>query len=158
MAPIRDAVVVNCTTSPEARDTYTWSPFGHAYFDSPAQFLAQRLQAELGVRIRFDKPGTIQRMATGYVSTTDRAEAELVGRAAVRLAASGVSGVMVSLEREQGKPYVVQTGTVALEIVANQQKQLPSEFVNADGNGLTLAFANYATPLIGEPLPEFVRL
>src|SRR5207248_2193672 len=67
--------------------------FGHAYFDSPAQWLTQRLQAELGVRVRFDKPGTIQRMATGYVSQTDRAEAELVGRAAVDQARPGTSCV-----------------------------------------------------------------
>ena len=41
------------------------------------------------MRVRFDKPGTIQRNATAYVSSTDRAEAELVGREAVRLAADG---------------------------------------------------------------------
>jgi len=132
--------------------------FGHAYFDSPAQWLAQRLQAELGVRVRFDKPGTIQRMATAYVSSTDHAEAELVGRQAVRLARSGISGVMVSLERDRASTYRVTTGTVPLATVANEQRRLPKEFVNAEGNGLTRAFVNYATPLIGEPLPEFVRL
>jgi 6-phosphofructokinase 1 len=133
-------------------------PFGHAYFDSPAQWLTRRLQTELGVRVRFDKPGTIQRMASAYVSSTDREEAELVGREAVRLAAAGVSGVMVSLEREPGREYRVRTGTVALEVVANQQQRLPGEFIAADGNGMTEAFVAYATPLIGEPLPEFARL
>jgi 6-phosphofructokinase 1 len=132
--------------------------FGHAYFDSPAQWLAQRLQAELGVRVRFDKPGTIQRMATAYVSSTDRSEAELVGRQAVRLAAQGMSGVMVSLEREGGPAYRVRTGTVPLAKVANEQRRLPDDFINTNGNGLTPAFVTYATPLIGEPLPDFVRL
>jgi ATP-dependent phosphofructokinase / diphosphate-dependent phosphofructokinase len=132
--------------------------FGHAYYDSPAQWLSLRLQSELGVRVRFDKPGTIQRMATAYVSTTDRAEAELVGREAARLAASGASGVMVSLEREPGPAYNVRTGTTPLEVVANQQRRLPDEFINAEGNGLTEAFTRYATPLIGEPLPEFQRI
>jgi 6-phosphofructokinase 1 len=132
--------------------------FGHAYFDSPAQWLAQHLQSELGVRVRFDKPGTIQRMATAYVSTTDRDEAELVGRQAVRLAAAGTSGVMVSLERVEGPRYGVRTGTAALETVANEQRRLPEAFVNTEGNGLTDAFVNYATPLIGEPLPELAHL
>jgi 6-phosphofructokinase 1 len=132
--------------------------FGHAYFDSPAQWLAQRLQAELGVRVRFDKPGTIQRMATAYVSTTDRSEAELVGREAVRLAAAGVSGVMVALRRSAGTIYHVETATVPLLTVANEQRRLPAAFVNAEGNGLTDAFVDYATPLIGEPLPELARL
>jgi 6-phosphofructokinase len=132
--------------------------FGHAYYDSPAQWLSQRLQAELGVRVRFDKPGTIQRMATAYVSRTDREEAELVGRAAVRLAREGMTGVMITLEREPGPDYRVTTGTTPLEIVANQQKLLPDDFVTPAGNGMTPAFVNYATPLIGDPLPEFMRL
>ncbi len=132
--------------------------FGHAYFDSPAQWLAQQLQVELGVRVRFDKPGTIQRMATAYVSAVDRAEAELVGRQAVRLAATGVSGVMVTLERSDGPAYHVRTGTAPLHVVANEQRLLPEQFVNAEGNGLTDAFVDYATPLIGEPLPELARL
>src|ERR1043165_3112879 len=79
--------------------------FGHAYFDSPAQFLARHLQAALKVRVRFDKPGTIQRMATAYVSRVDREEAELVGREAVRLGSEGVSGVMVTLERAREPGY-----------------------------------------------------
>jgi ATP-dependent phosphofructokinase / diphosphate-dependent phosphofructokinase len=132
--------------------------FGHAYFDSPAQFLSQRLQAELKVRVRFDKPGTIQRMATAYVSATDRAEAELVGRQAVRLAKEGISGMMVSLEREAARGYNVTTGTTPLEVVANQQKRLPPEFILPNGSGMTDPFVAYARPLIGEPLPEFARV
>jgi 6-phosphofructokinase 1 len=159
-------VVVMCENQPTpdgrvlgANGEPRWvDAFGHAYFDSPAQWLARHLQSELGVRVRFDKPGTIQRMATAYVSTTDRAEAELVGAQAVRLAASGTSGVMVSLERAAGPTYAVTTATTPLRTVANAQKRLPDQFVNADGTGLTRAFVNYATPLIGEPLPEMARL
>jgi 6-phosphofructokinase 1 len=132
--------------------------FGHAYHDSPAQFLAQRLQHELGVRVRFDKPGTIQRMASAYVSSVDRSEAELVGREAVRLCTAGQSGVMVSLARAPGSEYQVDAGTVPLDVVANNQRRLPEEFVNEQGNGLTDAFVAYAQPLIGDPLPDFERL
>ena len=159
-------VVVLCENQPEpggavigARGEPRWvDAFGHAYYDSPAQALSQRIQQELKVRARFDKPGTIQRMATSYVSSVDRAEAQLVGEAAVRELLEGESGVMVTLEREPGQTYAVSTGTVALEVVANQQRRLPDEFVNADGNGLTEAFEAYARPLLGDPLPSFVRL
>jgi 6-phosphofructokinase len=151
--PTPDGKIIGAIGAPRWVD-----PFGNAYFDSPAQFLAQTLQAELGVRARFDKPGTIQRMATGYVSRTDRAEAELVGRAAVRLASQGCGGVMVTLERASGAAYSVTTGTVPLEVVANQQKWLPDEFIARDGRGMTAAFVDYARPLIGDPLPEFARL
>ncbi len=132
--------------------------FGHAYYDSPAQSLAERLQAELGVRVRFDKPGTIQRMASAYVSSSDRAEAEMVGRAAVDLAHTGTSGVMVTLEREAGADYRVRAGTAPLDVVANQAKRLPAAFVAPSGCGMTDQFVAYATPLIGEPLPEFQTL
>jgi 6-phosphofructokinase 1 len=150
--PTPDGRVIGAVGEPRWIDA-----FGHAYFDSPAQYLSRLLQASIGVRVRFDKPGTIQRMATAYVSSTDRAEAELVGRQAVRLAAQGVSDKMVTLERDDGSDYRVKTGTVSLQTVANQQKRLPPEYINDDGNGLTEAFVRYATPLIGEPLPDFVR-
>jgi len=52
----------------------------------------------------------------------------------------------------------VRTGTTPLDVVANQQKRLPDEFITAEGNGLTEAFTSYATPLIGEPLPDFERI
>jgi ATP-dependent phosphofructokinase / diphosphate-dependent phosphofructokinase len=151
--PTPDGKVIGATGEPRWVDA-----FGHAYFDSPAQWLARHLQEQLRVRVRFDKPGTIQRMATGYVSGTDREEAYLVGQQAVRLASTGTSRVMVSLEREPGETYRVSTGQTPLQVVANQQKRLPAEFVNADGNGLTDAFREYAMPLIGEPLPDLFRL
>jgi 6-phosphofructokinase len=151
--PTPDGRIIGAVGQPRFVDA-----FGHEYFDSPAQALAQRLQTELRVRVRFDKPGTIQRMATAYVSTTDRAEAEQVGRAAVTLATAGTSGVMVTLERLPGPTYGVRTGTTALEIVANQQKRLPDEFIAPSGNAMTPAFVAYATPLIGDPLPDFERL
>jgi ATP-dependent phosphofructokinase / diphosphate-dependent phosphofructokinase len=151
--PTPDGRVIGATGEPRWTDA-----FGHPYYDSPAQWLAQRLQAELGVRVRFDKPGTIQRMASAYVSTSDRAEAEQVGRAAVKLAQAGTSGVMVTLVREPGPTYTVQMGSVALEVVANQQKRLPDEYIGPGGNGMTDAFVAYATPLLGEPLPDFQRL
>ncbi len=151
--PTPDGRTIGAVGEPRWRDA-----FGHAYFDSPAQALSQRLQEELRVRVRFDKPGTIQRMATAYVSTTDRAEAEQVGRAAVMLATAGSSGVMVTLERQASPGYTVGTGTTSLDIVANQQKRLPDEFIGPGGNGMTEAFVAYATPLIGEPPPDFQRL
>lgn len=151
--PTPDGSVLGATGEPRWVDA-----FGHAYYDSPAQFLSQQLQNALEVRVRFDKPGTIQRMATAYVSRTDRAEAELVGREAVRLAAQDLSGVMVSLQREHGREYRVRTGTVPLTTVANQQKRLPQDYVNHNANGMTDAFIDYATPLLGDPLPEFIRL
>ncbi len=133
-------------------------PFGHPYYESPARFLAQRIQQELRLRARIDKPGTIQRTATAYVSGVDRDEAELVGRAAVRYALEGRSDLMVTLQRVGSAPYAVATGAAPLEVVANQQRRLPPAFVNARGTGMTPAFEAYARPLLGDSLPTFLRL
>jgi ATP-dependent phosphofructokinase / diphosphate-dependent phosphofructokinase len=57
--------------------------FGHPLLSGAAQYLVSLVSGELGLRARFDKPGDLQRMSSAHVSTTDRAEAELVGRAAV---------------------------------------------------------------------------
>ena len=46
-APRRDAVVVYCTTSPEAPETYTCSPFGHEYFQSGRRVAKRRLHGPL---------------------------------------------------------------------------------------------------------------
>jgi 6-phosphofructokinase 1 len=148
--PTPDGRVIGASGTPRWVDA-----FGHAYFDSPAQALAQQLQAALGVRVRFDKPGTLQRMATAYVSSVDRDEAERVGRAAVASAAEGRTGIMVTLERRSDEPYSVATGEAPLEQIANAQKRLPDAFIAPAGNGLTDAFVRYARPLLGAPLPTF---
>jgi len=51
-----------------------------------------------------------------------------------------------------------KTGIVSLEEVANREKKVPREFINAEGTGVTGAFLEYVTPLIGGPLPEYARL
>ena len=97
-------------------------------------------------------------MATAYVSATDRAEAELVGRARGRAGAR--RGPRVSWSRWSAARTRLRGDDRdgAARVVANQQQRLPDAFIDAGGNGLTDAFVAYATPLIGEPLPAFVSL
>ena len=132
--------------------------FGHAYFDSPAAFLAQEVSGRLGLRARFDKPGTLQRMSISLASGADLDEAYMAGQAGVRHALAGASGSMVTLVRESGPEYRCGTGLAPLAEVANSVKLMPREFVNAEANFVTEAFMEYATPLIGDPLPRYARL
>ena len=131
--------------------------FGHAYYESPAQYLAREIRRHLDVRARVDKPGTIQRMSTAHHSTTDLAEAEAAGRAAVRLALDGVSGQMVTLVRESDEPYRCTTASAPLAAIANQQRTMPDDFI-AGADRAADAFLRYARPLIGGPLPDYARL
>ena len=133
-------------------------PFGHRYYESPAAFLARAIVAELGLRARFEKPGTLQRMSIPYRSETDAAEAEAVGSAAVRLALEGVTDLMVVLNRDSDEPYHCTPGTAPLEAIANRQRRLPDDYIDPAGRGTTEAFRRYAMPLLGAPLPRHARL
>jgi 6-phosphofructokinase 1 len=132
--------------------------FGHRLLSGAAQYLVSLVREELGLRARYDKPGDLQRMSSACVSTTDRAEAELVGRAAVRAALDGATDKMVTLVRRPGPGYACATGLADLERIANTQRPLPDTFVTANGKAITQAFRDYALPLIGEPLPRYITL
>ncbi len=133
-------------------------PFGHVYHPGVAPMLVERIREALGLRARYDKPGTIARMAQFAVSTTDLAEAEGAGRAAVERALAGESDRMITIERLGDDPYRVAYGAVSLTAIANTERLLPDEFIGADGRSITPAFRRYATPLLGEPLPRYGRL
>ena len=133
-------------------------PFGHLRLAGAAAYLCQQVISNLGLLARWDKPGTIQRMSMACASPVDLAEAYLVGQAAVRYAVAGESDAMVALVREAGAEYGCTTGLAPLAAVANTEKRLPEEYLQADWPFVTPAFLDYARPLIGGPLPEYSRL
>jgi 6-phosphofructokinase 1 len=115
---------------------------------------------ELGLTSRFDKPGTLQRMSMLCASEVDLDEAWLVGAEATRRATAGQTDLMVTLLRENrpdGK-YAVTTGVTPLLNIANSERKMPPGFINPAGNFVTEAYLEYARPLIGGPLPEYLRL
>ena len=139
-------------------DLWFVDDFGHRYYDGPARYLAAQATRRLKVRVRHEKPGTIQRSLVACVSRTDAEEAETVGRAAVRHALDGHSDEMVTIERTPGAPYAFTTGLAPLEAVAGQVKTLPDSFLNPATGLTTGAFLDYLRPLVGSPLPRFGRL
>ena len=132
--------------------------FGHPYHEGPASYLCRLVDQQLGLKARYDKPGTIQRMAMSHVSETDLEEAYMLGKMAVEYALAGESDKMVILIREPGDVYRCTTGLADLEAIANSERHLPAEYINAEGNFVTEAFLSYARPLIGSPLPDYGRL
>jgi 6-phosphofructokinase len=132
--------------------------FGHRQLGGAAAALCQAVASRLGLKAKFDKPGTIQRMMTASYSEVDLAEAEEAGARAVGLATGGVTGAMVTLVRAADQPYRCDFGHAALERVANRVRFLPPEYLTADGHAVTDAFRAYAEPLLGAPLPRYPRL
>jgi 6-phosphofructokinase 1 len=97
-------------------------------------------------------------MSQAHMSEVDLIEAEECGRAAVRGALAGTTDQMVILERAEGPTYRCTIGMADLEQIANVEKRLPADFHTEEGNFVTDAFIDYALPLVGAPLPQFVEL
>ncbi len=132
--------------------------FGHAYYEGAGRYLAMLVGSHLNTRVRYEKPGTIQRSMAACVSGTDAREAEMVGRAAVRYALEGETGKMVTLVRGGDSDYVCTTGLAPLKKVAGMVKRMPGEYFDHADFAATQRFIDYARPLIGGPLPHFGRV
>ncbi len=132
--------------------------FGHPVIAGTAAALCAAVGSRLGLKARFDKPGTMQRMSMALVSETDWREAYACGRAAVRAALEGQSEVIVTLRRVSDDPYACETGLTPVANIANRQRLLPDAYLHPTRPWVTDAFLAYARPLIGGPLLDYARL
>ncbi len=106
---------------------------------------------------RAENPGTRQRRELAYVSEVDREEAYQVGIYSARLALEGQDGYMTTIIREPGSYYKVRYDKVALDIVANAEREFPKEWIANNKSDVTDEFVSWAKPLIGGALPEFAK-
>jgi 6-phosphofructokinase 1 len=141
--------------------------FGHRQLGGVADYLQHLIEREIGIKCRYNKPGTCQRNGMHFASLTDSDEAYWCGQEAVRQAVAGTTGRMVTLVRESDRPYCCRTGLAPLAEVANGVKRLPREYLDVAGTQITEAMRQYAGPLVlgevpirigADGLPEFVRL
>lgn len=132
--------------------------FGHQYYEGAGRYLAKLTGSRLNVRVRYEKPGTIQRSMVACISATDANEAEAAGRAAVEYAIEGATDRMVTLERQPGVDYHCSTGLAPLSEVAGRVRRMPDDYFDKERCMPTDGFLEYAIPLIGGALPKFERL
>lgn len=115
-----------------------------------ADFLATQIKGSLGVkRVRADTLGYLQRSFAGLRSEVDAREARLCGCRAVQCAMEQTSGSIAIKRTGNGTDYRVELFRTELGNVAEKTKSLPEDYLNADGNGITDAFVEYAMPLTG---------
>lgn len=140
--------------------------FGHAQLGGLAVMLADIIKKETGAKVRGIEPSLFQRCGSHVASKTDIDEAYLAGKAAVEAAVSGVTDQMVAFRCSRENGYQCETVLQPLDIVANVEKKVPRNWINAAGNGMEKAFIDYVLPLVqGESeiprelsLPRFVKL
>ena len=129
--------------------------FGHTQLGGVASFLAGRVKAMLGLKVRWAQPDYLQRSARHLASGTDLEQAQAVGAAAVAFALEGRNATMPVIRRRSSAPYRWEIEAAPLEAIANKERKLPPSYVRADGYGITAAARRYLEPLIqGEaPMP-----
>jgi 6-phosphofructokinase len=135
--------------------------FGHIEYGASRNTVAQAVVNHLnkvGLASRGyatgQVPGVLQRSTSIYSSTVDIEEAYRVGRKAVEVGVGEGSGWMATILRESDSPYRVRYDKVPLDAVAASARQLPPDWISADGLDVTDSFLRYARPLIGEDWPQ----
>ena len=123
--------------------------FGHTVAGGTAQYLADRLMQELGVKARAEKPGLLGRTSIPYASAVDRREAYEVGSYGLKAALRGESGSMVAIRADRSGAYRSELFLTPLTNVANVEKCFPQEGITEDF-GISDAFFDYAAPLMDE--------
>ncbi len=131
-------------------------PFGHKQLQGTGAYLAGFLGAELGCKTRGIEFSTLQRSASHMASRVDIDEAFMVGGAAVKAADEGDTGKMVVIDRIADDPYMSSAGIYDVHRIANNEKLVPREWVNREGNYITDDFINYIEPLIQGDYQPFI--
>ena len=106
--------------------------FGHKQLSGTASYLANFIAGEIGCKTRAIELSTLQRSASHAASRVDILEAYQVGGAAVKAADEGDSGKMVVLQRLSDDPYQCGTEVKDVHKIANDEKLVPREWVNAE--------------------------
>lgn len=131
--------------------------FGHKQLSGTASYLASFIAGELGCKTRAIELSTLQRSASHLASRVDILEAYQVGGAAVKAADEGDSGKMVVIVRTSDDPYQSTTEVKDVHKIANDEKLVPREWLNKEGDYVTDEFVSYVRPLIqGDVSPIMV--
>ena len=139
--------------------------FGHSQLGGVCSILKAKAKS-LGLKCKAVELNILQRCAAHCASDTDIEESFNAGRQAVKKAVNGETDKMIAFRRKPGETYEIEYVAEPLSSAANAEKQIPAEWITADGTNLTDDFVAYALPLIaGEPnrrlkngLPEYAKL
>ena len=137
-------------------DAGTIDTFGHTQLGGAGDFISNLIKNKLEIKVHNALPDYFQRSGRHIASRTDVEQAIAVGKEAVRLAAEGNNGQMVTIVRESDSPYSWTVGHTDISNIANKEKILPSDYIREDGFHITEKFRTYCRPLIeGELWPDY---
>ena len=107
--------------------------FGHKQLGGLASNLAQLVNIHTGAKVRGIEFSLLQRCASHCASETDVQEAFMSGKVAVECAVSGITDKMIAFTRSAFPDGSYRCGVKLLDLadVANREKKLPDEWINA---------------------------
>lgn len=136
----------------------TRDSFGHVALGGVSTFLAKTLMSQYGIKTRAVELSLAQRCAAHISSKVDADESYQAGAMAVKYAVEGQTNHMVVIKRISNNPYTAKLEMANLDNIANAVKNLPDNYLNAQGTNITQDFVDYALPLLGgEPQVKYVN-
>lgn len=122
--------------------------FGHKMLTGSGKYLENLVKERLGVKVRSIELNVCQRCSSAYLSRVDLDESVNAGVYGVLMALAGETGKMITFIRNKSVPYELSYGTADVNIICNQEKTVPEEWIINDGSDIGDAFIDYVRPLI----------
>ena len=139
--------------------------FGHKMLTGSGKYLENLVKDRIGVKVRSIELNVCQRCSSSMLSKTDQKEAIASGAYGVKCAVEGATGKMIAFRRSQlaSGDYCIDYVMEDVNLICNQEKTVPLEWISKDGSDIKDDFIRYAAPLIlgevtvptEEGLPKF---
>ena len=124
--------------------------FGHKMLAGCGKYLENLVRDRLGVKARSVELNVSQRCSASLISAADQKEAVSAGRFGVQAALNGETGKMVSFVRRQAEDgsYQMEYGLEDVNLICNEEKEVPAEWITENGSDVSEEFIKYVTPLV----------
>ena len=122
--------------------------FGHKMLTGSGKYLENLVKEKLGVKVRSIELNVNQRCSSSMISATDQEEAIQAGISGVHFALNGITGKMIAFHRTEGADYSINYVPEDVNLICNQEKTVPPEWITGNGSDIGQAFIDYALPLI----------
>lgn len=122
--------------------------FGHKMLTGSGKYLENLVKEKIGVKVRSIELNVCQRCSSSMLSNTDLTEAVNAGIYGVQAAIAGETSKMITFIRHRDHPYELSYGTADVNIICNEEKPVPAEWITRQGSDIGDAFITYARPLI----------
>ena len=122
--------------------------FGHKMLTGSGKYLENLVKEKIGVKVRSIELNVCQRCSSAMLSATDQKEAIASGAYGVKCAVEGETGKMIGFSRVEGGNYRVDYVAEDVDLICNQEKTVPLEWITKNGSDIGLEFIDYALPLI----------